>query len=144
IPQQSAATGPSAPPKSNEAAPAAPAAQPQQAQQAQTSFDGQSKRPSGEKLGAAVAGPNVPLPSMSLGSASAPTMGPVDLRSPVGQEFVKGANQVLSSQQQSIAPTGAGFVARSVDRDQLGMTHVRMDRTQNGIPVFGEQQIVHF
>ena len=33
---------------------------------------------------------------------------------------------------------------RSVERDSLGMSHVRMDRTQNGVPVFGEQEIVHF
>jgi len=114
-------------------------------QQPQTAFDGQSKRPSGEKLGATGAGPSVPLPSMELGgTAQSARPGPVDVRSMAGQQFVKDANVALAGQCQSIAPTGAGYVPRSVERDQLGMVHVRMDRTQNGVPVFGEQQIVHF
>jgi bacillolysin len=106
-----------------------------------SSFDGQSQRPSGEKLGQPVAGPSVPLPSLDLGG---PPPGPVSLQSQAGQQAVKDAGAAIAAQQQSIAPTGAGYVPRSVDRDQLGMTHVRMDRTQNGVPVFGEQEIVHF
>jgi len=108
----------------------------------QTSFDGQTRRPSGEKLGQAVAGPSVPLPSLDLGNSPRP--GPVSLQSPAGQGFVKDAGDAIAAQQQSMAPTGAGFVPRSVEQDELGMTHVRMDRTQNGVPVFGEQEIVHF
>src|SRR4051812_22386263 len=110
IAQQPAATGPAATPKSNEVAQAPAAAAPQQAQ---TAFEGQAKRPSGEKLGAAVAGPNVPLPSMNLGGAQ--TSGPVSLKSPAGQQFVQDANTALAGQRQSIAPTGAGFVAKSVE-----------------------------
>ncbi|HYV49809.1 MAG TPA: M4 family metallopeptidase [Myxococcaceae bacterium] len=108
----------------------------------QTSFDGQTRRPSGEKLGQAVAGPSVPLPSLDLGNSPRP--GPVSLQTSAGQQFVKDAGDAVAAQQQSVAPTGAGFVPRSVERDELGMTHVRMDRTQNGVPVFGEQEIVHF
>ncbi|HEY8206014.1 MAG TPA: M4 family metallopeptidase [Myxococcaceae bacterium] len=107
----------------------------------QTSFDGQAKRTSGEKLGQSVARPSVPLPSLDLGT---PRPGPVSLQSPAGQRLVQDAGQAIASQQQSLAPTGAGFTPRSVERDALGMAHVRMDRTQNGVPVFGEQQIVHF
>ena len=136
VPQQPAAEGTVSPQQSNQVAQA-----PAVAQQPATAFEGQTKRPSGEKLGAAVAGPNVPLPSMDL---TRPAPGPVSLKSPQGQAFVKDAGAALAAQQQTIMPTGAGFVPKSVDRDQLGMTHVRMDRTQNGIPVFGEQQIVHF
>ncbi|HVE85507.1 MAG TPA: proprotein convertase P-domain-containing protein, partial [Myxococcales bacterium] len=116
-------------------------------QQQQNAFEGQTKRPSGEKLGAAVQGEHVPLPNLDMGAASiAPPSrpGPIDVKSPQGQSFVKDAGAALAAQQQSVAPTGAGFVPKSVERDQLGMTHVRMDRTQNGVPVFGEQQIVHF
>ncbi len=35
------------------------------------------------------------------------------------------------------------FAPKSVERDQLGMVHVRMDRTYEGIKVFGEQVIGH-
>ncbi len=35
------------------------------------------------------------------------------------------------------------FTPRSVERDELGMTHVRMDRTFEGTKVFGEQVIGH-
>ncbi|HVE86612.1 MAG TPA: M4 family metallopeptidase [Myxococcales bacterium] len=35
------------------------------------------------------------------------------------------------------------FVPRAVEKDELGMTHVRMDRTHNGVPVLGEQVIGH-
>ncbi|HZN95877.1 MAG TPA: M4 family metallopeptidase, partial [Myxococcales bacterium] len=37
----------------------------------------------------------------------------------------------------------SAFVPRSVETDELGMTHVRMDRTHNGVPVLGEQVIGH-
>ena len=117
--------------------PAAGSASPQ----SQTSFDGQGQRASGEKLGQAAAGSGAPLPSLELGAARP---GPVSLKSPAGQQLAKEAGEAVAAQQQSTAPTGAGFVARSVERDQLGMVHVRMDRTQNGVPVFGEQEIVHF
>src|SRR5262245_48573589 len=102
VPQQQPAAAGSAPQQSNQAAQAPAAVAPQQAQQAQTAFEGQSKRPSGEKLGAAVAGPNVPLPSMDLGGTS--KAGPVSLKSSEGQKFVKEANTALAGQQQSIMP----------------------------------------
>jgi bacillolysin len=140
VPQQPAAqgTGTVSPQQSKEVA-QAPAVAPQLPQNA---FEGQTKRPSGEKLGAAVAGPNVPLPSMELGASSKP--GPIGVKSQEGQAFVKDAANALAAQQQTLGPSGSGFTPRSVERDSLGMVHVRMDRTQNGVPVFGEQSIVHF
>ncbi|HVE84771.1 MAG TPA: M4 family metallopeptidase [Myxococcales bacterium] len=121
--------------------PAAESAPPAAPSQSHSSFNGQGQRPSGEKLGQAVAGPSVPLPSLDLGG---PRSGPVSVQSAAGQRFVQEAGEAIAARQQSIAPTGAAFTPRSVERDQLGQVHVRMDRSQNGVPVFGEQQIVHF
>ena len=99
---------------------------------AASSFDARPApaRVSGEK--------HVPLPSMGLGREA----GPVALDSAEGQRMVEQAQQVLS-RRQGLVPAGS-FSARSVERDELGMTHVRMDRTEGGLPVFGQQVIVHF
>ncbi|NTX15020.1 M4 family metallopeptidase [Myxococcus sp. CA056] len=35
------------------------------------------------------------------------------------------------------------FAPRAVEQDDLGMTHVRMDRKSEGVPVFGEQVVSH-
>lgn len=37
----------------------------------------------------------------------------------------------------------ADFAPRAVEQDDLGMTHVRMDRLSEGTPVFGEQVVGH-
>ncbi|MBJ6763056.1 M4 family metallopeptidase [Myxococcaceae bacterium JPH2] len=39
--------------------------------------------------------------------------------------------------------SGATLSPKSVDRDELGMTHVRLDRMHEGVKVFGEQLISH-
>ena len=39
--------------------------------------------------------------------------------------------------------SGTAFVPRAAETDELGMTHVRMDRTQHGVPVLGEQVVGH-
>jgi len=113
------------------------AARPQQqaarpAGQPASSFDGRpaAARTSGEK--------HVPLPSLALGQKA----GPVALDSALGKAMVEKARQVLQPGQ-SLVP-GGDYAPHSVERDELGMTHVRMDRTENGLPVFGEQVIVHF
>ncbi|HEY8207973.1 MAG TPA: M4 family metallopeptidase [Myxococcaceae bacterium] len=104
-----------------------------------SSFDARpaAARTSGEK--------HVPLPSLSL-AREAPAAGPIALDSAKGRQMVQRAQEVLGrGQRQGIAPgEGSAFAARSVERDELGMTHVRMDRSENGLPVFGQQVIVHF
>ncbi len=35
------------------------------------------------------------------------------------------------------------YTPKSVDRDELGMTHVRLDRQHEGVKVFGEQVVTH-
>jgi hypothetical protein len=39
--------------------------------------------------------------------------------------------------------TGAVLRVHSVDRDQIGKTHVRLDQMYRGLPVFGAQVVVH-
>ncbi|MCP3141073.1 M4 family metallopeptidase [Pyxidicoccus xibeiensis] len=41
-----------------------------------------------------------------------------------------------------VAPSPS-FVPKNVERDELGMTHVRLDRVHEGVKVFGEQVISH-
>ncbi len=43
----------------------------------------------------------------------------------------------------SIAPTLHGFAPTLATKDDLGQTHVRMNRMYDGLPVFGEQVISH-
>jgi len=88
---------------------------------------------------------HVALPSLQLGRE----VGPVALESAEGQRMARRAQEVISREQGAAAGARAGegrgaFTARSVEQDELGMTHVRMDRTENGLPVFGQQVIVHF
>ncbi|HYV47519.1 MAG TPA: M4 family metallopeptidase [Myxococcaceae bacterium] len=67
----------------------------------------------------------------------------MSLNSPTGQAAVNATYQALN---RGIVPQGAPatFAPRSVETDQLGMTHVRMDRTFQGLPVYGQQVIAHF
>ncbi len=44
---------------------------------------------------------------------------------------------------QTLVATPANFAPKSVERDALGMTHVRLDRQHEGVKVFGEQVITH-
>ncbi len=43
-----------------------------------------------------------------------------------------------------IREAGSEFVARPAERDELGMTHVRLDQHRAGLPVLGAQVVVHF
>ncbi len=84
---------------------------------------------------------------------TAPLPGPVATDSKEGQAAIQATLSYLNQQ----APVGeslrAGgrpavdasqsFSPKSVERDELGMTHVRMDRMHEGVKVFGEQVIGH-
>ncbi|PTL75581.1 M4 family metallopeptidase [Vitiosangium sp. GDMCC 1.1324] len=80
-----------------------------------------------------------------------PRPGRVALNSPEGQTAIQATLATLDPQ--SAAPTGRAlmsasatsqaFVPRNIERDDLGMTHVRMDRLHEGVKVFGEQVISH-
>jgi len=79
--------------------------------------------------------------------------GPLSPSSTEGQAAVKATLDFLSKQGGSAALTRGGsapafdasksFTPRTIERDELGMTHVRMDRTHEGVKVFGEQVIGH-
>ncbi|ADO69497.1 M4 family metallopeptidase [Stigmatella aurantiaca] len=81
----------------------------------------------------------------------APIPGPVNVNSREGQAAIQSTLAAISQQK---SPPGASligprfdasqaFTPRSIERDELGMTHVRMDRTHEGVKVFGEQVIGH-
>jgi Zn-dependent metalloprotease len=88
--------------------------------------------------------PSPPLRSTVLSPSSA-----------AGQKAVKTTldylDQRMGSQGQALtnaavapdADASKDFATRSIERDELGMTHVRMDRKFEGVPVFGEQVVSH-
>ncbi|MFL5356077.1 M4 family metallopeptidase [Archangium sp.] len=98
---------------------------------------------------ATTARPSVALTTQQ--AATAPrTTGPLALNSVEARNAIQRSVNFL--QQQSGATSrgvvpGAGAAAsvspRSVQKDELGMTHVRLDRTHEGVKVFGEQLISH-
>jgi bacillolysin len=79
--------------------------------------------------------------------------GPLSPSSAEGQAAVKATLNFLSQQGGPVAALTRGgspafdaskaFTPRTIERDELGMTHVRMDRTHEGLKVFGEQVIGH-
>ncbi|RKH60507.1 M4 family metallopeptidase [Corallococcus llansteffanensis] len=73
------------------------------------------------------------------------TPGPVDLSSPQAQQAVQQTVAYVNQKNPQLTGItgGTSFSPRSVERDQLGMTHVRMDRMHEGVKVSGEQVIGH-
>lgn len=131
----STSTAPAAP-----AAPQAPVATPK----------GEAAKGFGEGSTFATASrPAVALSASQVASAAA-NVGPLALDS----QEAKDAIQKSLTHLRSTAPTaGRGLVAggdvsskvtpRQVFKDELGMTHVRLDRTHEGTKVFAEQLISH-
>ncbi|MDQ3266822.1 MAG: M4 family metallopeptidase [Myxococcota bacterium] len=71
--------------------------------------------------------------------------GPLALTSPAAQKAIASTQQFLVLNL-GLGGTGQGtpeFQPRAVEMDVLGMTHVRMDRLQDGLKVFGEQVVAH-
>ncbi len=92
--------------------------------------------------------PAVALTSLQGSSAST---GPLPLSSPAARSAIQKSLDYLQQQSgatlRGVVP-GAGashpsVTPRSVEWDELGMTHVRMDRIHEGVKVFGEQLISH-
>ncbi|MCY1031124.1 M4 family metallopeptidase [Corallococcus sp. BB11-1] len=73
------------------------------------------------------------------------TPGPVSLSSPQAQQAVQQTVSYVNQKHPQLGGItgGAAFSPRSVERDQLGMTHVRLDRMHEGVKVSGEQVIGH-
>ena len=97
---------------------------------------------------ATTARPAVALSADKVASAAA-SVGPLSLDSQEAQSAIQKSLAHL----QSAGPAARGLVAgadtsakltpKSVFKDELGMTHVRMDRTHEGTKVFAEQVISH-
>jgi Zn-dependent metalloprotease len=88
--------------------------------------------------------------ALTAQQAASPTTGPLPLSSPRAQAAIQKSLDFLQQQTGSLArgvAPGAGIsqavTPRSVERDALGMTHVRLDRTHEGVKVFGEQLVSH-
>ncbi|MBZ4409902.1 M4 family metallopeptidase [Myxococcus sp. XM-1-1-1] len=94
----------------------------------------------------ALAKPATPLTAPTVKS------GPVALDSTASKAAIQTTVDFLQKQ---AAPTvsqllagrqgvnAADFAPRAVEKDDLGFTHVRMDRKHEGVPVFGEQVVGH-
>ncbi len=71
--------------------------------------------------------------------------GPLALNSAAAQKAIASTQQFLVLNL-GLGGSGQGtpeFQPRVVEMDVLGMTHVRMDRLQDGLKVFGEQVVAH-
>ncbi|KFE64265.1 M4 family metallopeptidase [Hyalangium minutum] len=93
--------------------------------------------------------PLVSLTAQTAAPASA-TPGPLELSSPEARGAIQKSLDFIQKQSggssRGFVPGGdaqSAFSPRSVTRDELGMTHVRLDRTHEGVKVFGEQVISH-
>ncbi|WNG48625.1 M4 family metallopeptidase [Archangium minus] len=102
---------------------------------------------SGSSFTSATARPAVTLAPTPL---VAPTTGPLPLGSPEAQSAIQKSIDFLQKQSSSglrgvvPGPSASQAVSpRSVEKDELGMTHVRLDRQHEGVKVFGEQLISH-
>jgi bacillolysin len=89
-------------------------------------------------------------PAAELTGASARVPGPVSPTSRDGQAAIQATlshiNQQVRTSESLIASNfeaANAFAPKSIERDSLGMTHVRMDRMHEGVKVFGEQVIGH-
>ncbi|HEY8207533.1 MAG TPA: M4 family metallopeptidase [Myxococcaceae bacterium] len=122
-----------------------PAAGQPQTAQPQSSLYGQPPGAPAQRPGSAfdlgqARPPGAPAPA----PAPAALPGPVALNSPAGQSAVNATYQALGRNVTAAQGAPATFTPHSVERDQLGMTHVRMDRTFQGLPVYGQQVVAHF
>jgi Zn-dependent metalloprotease len=93
--------------------------------------------------------PRVALTAQTAAPASA-TPGPLELGSTEARAAIQKSLDFIQKQSggsaQRLMSGGtapSAFSPRSVTRDALGMTHVRLDRTHEGVKVFGEQVISH-
>ncbi|MEW6736079.1 MAG: M4 family metallopeptidase [Acidobacteriota bacterium] len=72
-------------------------------------------------------------------------VGPLSLRETLAQSAIDTSLNHLRGPDRvsGINDPSRELVARSVDRDELGMMHVRMDRVYNGLKVYGQQVVTH-
>lgn len=68
---------------------------------------------------------------------------PVSVRMPMASDPAKVAIEKALAHLESRGVDRADVTAHAIDVDELGMTHVRFNRTYQGVKVFGDQLIVH-
>ena len=84
-----------------------------------------------------------PVATPSQGqSPLAPSFTALDPASATTQAAAKAARAAMPQQLPQVSAQDS-FSVKSAAQDELGTTHVRMDRAHNGIPVFGEQAVGH-
>ncbi|WP_163997018.1 M4 family metallopeptidase [Pyxidicoccus caerfyrddinensis] len=69
--------------------------------------------------------------------------GRLPLESMDAQNAIQASLAHIAPESESLIRQPASFVPKNVERDELGMVHVRMDRVHEGVKVFGEQIISH-
>jgi len=67
----------------------------------------------------------------------------LDASSAQAQSAVEASLAFLQGRNARVAGSTDSFAARVVERDALGMMHVRMDRTHQGLKVYGEDVVTH-
>ncbi|QSQ27700.1 M4 family metallopeptidase [Pyxidicoccus parkwayensis] len=72
-----------------------------------------------------------------------PKPGRLPLASKDAQTAIQTSLAYVAPQTKSLTKQPDSFVPKNVERDELGMTHVRLDRVHEGVKVFGEQIISH-
>src|SRR5512140_2365250 len=140
------------PPRTESSAPAArteaPAAAPATTPAApQSSFEGRA--PDAAALGNAPARPSEHVAGSIVPGTQTPVApGPMNMRSREAQDAIEKSMQFIDQKIGGSLKAQGGdattmFDARLVEKDNLGMTHVRLDRVQDGLKVWGEQVITH-
>ncbi|WP_225413323.1 M4 family metallopeptidase [Stigmatella hybrida] len=110
-----------------------------------------SARPGASEQSSFTPARRAPTELTGASARETPIPGPVAVNSREGQAAVQSTLSFISQQK---SPPGASligprfdaskaFTPRAIERDELGMTHVRMDRVHEGVKVFGEQVIGH-
>jgi len=68
---------------------------------------------------------------------------PLDLQAEKAKQAINKSFAYLNQQGLGRTDSASAYSPRSVQTDELGMTHVRLDRTHEGVKVLGEQIISH-
>lgn len=100
-------------------------------------------RPTGTpRLALTSAAPFVPLAAGGGAIATSGKVQPLELGS---AEATRAAEATVAVVRDHLPAIGAqdSWVSHSATRDELGLTHVRLNRQHNGLPVFGEQVVGH-
>jgi bacillolysin len=94
--------------------------------------------------------PAAARPATDLTGGPVRTAGPLSPTSRDGQAAIQATlnhiNEQVKTSESLVASNfdaASAFSPKSIERDELGMTHVRMDRMHEGVKVFGEQVIGH-